>query len=344
MTKMEVVAIENAIRYRRLDTYAWSCDCGHLEESRERMLVRHMRDYHADRTPLEILPEVNLVQKTEGTELAKDVKLYPGAIQTVTLPESDPDAVPNQVAGLYQWLIRYGYMANQLPDVNSGIYERLINNKKRAYEEISQGMNGNPPVSKDHIKHAISQMKAPSGKYELRLSARLDWPQGTYGDQPSCLYGSASGNYNAMRKAGVLVMQYFKNGVGTGRHWVSFPAGQKGMMVFGTYGTAHQQGSGKMDSGKGVNPTNALAAALLHKVTGLPVNGVYNQGVWLGESKPRNDEKTSYNEYAKTEGTPSGNCDKCKREIHASDSRRPGTGNTMVCMECAYNEFISSRH
>ena len=275
--------------------------------------------------------------------------LYPGKTKTITIGTGD--GVEETARQVREWVTGYGYKPAQIPDMESGIWQRVINNKRRAFDQLTE-----LGIRRDHIKHSIAECILPGGTFSVRLSARLDWPRGDFGDDSSCLYGSYSSNLDAMRHYGTLVLQFFDQfGVGVGRLWLGVYPPQAidlslsiveenredsayGILVFGGYGRAYN-----FQNHTGHRPSPILGALILSQLAGtklkLSTEGGLDGGVWLG-GKPVNNIRTTYARYEGMERQRSGRCTNCNMDVHALDSRwpTPSLNNVGIlefqCMEC----------
>jgi hypothetical protein len=273
--------------------------------------------------------------------------LYPGNTKTVTIGMGD--GVEETARQVREWVTGYGYRASQIPDMESGIWQRVVNNKRRAFDQLTE-----LGIRRDHIKHSIAECTLPGGTFSVRLSARLDWPRGDFGDDSSCLYGSYATSMDCMRHHGTLVLQFFNaDGTGVGRLWVGvYPPEivddvlNGGLLVFGGYGRAYN-----FENQTGHRPTPILGALLISKMTGEGMNitteARLEGGVWLG-GNPVKDMKTTYARYEGMDRQRSGHCADCGMEVHALDSRwplkyflEPSDGIIRFqCMECVlYEKF-----
>jgi hypothetical protein len=275
--------------------------------------------------------------------------LYPGNTKTVTIGTGD--GVEETARQVREWVTGYGYRPSQIPDMESGIWQRVINNKRRAFDQLTE-----LGIRRDHIKHSIAECILPGGTFSVRLSARLDWPRGDFGDDSSCLYGSYASNMDAMRHYGTLVLQFFDQfGAGVGRLWVGvyppredafeyLPEERKskkddsayGILVFGGYGRAYN-----FENQTNHRPTSILGALIICQLAGtglqLSTEAGLDGGVWLG-GKPVNNIRTTYARYEGMDRQRSGRCTNCDMDVHALDSRWPtSSGNVVLefqCMEC----------
>jgi hypothetical protein len=288
-----------------------------------------------------------------------NLKLYPGEIQKITIDDSEGiDETSQQVR---DWVRNYGYREAILPDMDSGVWQRVVHNKRRAFDQLTE-----LGIRREHVKQAVGNCSKPGGTFAVRLSARLDWPRGDYGDSGSCLYGSYSANLDAMRHLGTLVLQFFDDyDRGIGRVWVGvYPMYEdisgyrnerrvtEGLMTFGSYGATMN-----FENRDTSRPTPILAALVLQQLTDLKMYAKAENedrtGIWLGNkghnqeddadrSRPPDHHRSSYNSFEQLERPRSGWCAACEVEVHALDSRwSTYQGNVFMCMECVLAESFT---
>ena len=300
--------------------------------------------------------------------MLEKIKLYPGETQNLTIESTE--GVDETAYQVREWIMGYGYRGDQVPPLDSGIWHRVVANKRRAFDQLSE-----LGVRREHIKHCVAQCRLPGGTFSVRLSARLDWPRGDFGDGNSCLHNGYASNLDCMRHLGTLVLQFYDNyGVGVGRLWIGVypllppnlrpkalsvrndqtiraavtpteiqPA--KGFVSFGGYGVAFD-----IESLQTHRPTDILGALLLSKMSGLAVwpHNLEGGGVWIG-GRPIENRKTSYNQFHPLVRPRSGRCHYCDIEIHALDSRmlvdrrqisekNPDVEGSIECMECVLED------